>query len=137
MPFLYRYAAIVGINKDISLGTIVSTIGSGGTNANIMFFTGMFFPLFLRFTYVQKMEKIYLLFKNQFPFFKGNANTDADALTGKFLRLHSSSQPRIPYSSGEKVDTDVTTASLRRYDIRILVCVCNLYHYNNFFYCKS
>lgn len=54
-------------------------------------------------------------------FYAGSRNTDADWNAGKFIRLHASSQPQMPFNV--PVDTGVTSASKSRYDIRIMVAV--------------
>lgn len=54
-------------------------------------------------------------------FYAGSANADADWSAGKFVRLHTSSQPQMPFNV--PVDTAVSSSNAARYDIRILVAV--------------
>lgn len=54
-------------------------------------------------------------------FFTGALNSDPDFNAGKFIRLHESSNPRMP--PGVSVDTGVTFTNLDRYDIRISIAV--------------
>ena len=58
---------------------------------------------------------------NNIQFYTGNANDNTAWSNGNFVRLHASSQPQMPFNV--PVDTGVTSATLARYDIRILVAV--------------
>lgn len=56
-----------------------------------------------------------------FNFYTGKFNTAADFAAFKFIRLSSISMPRLP--PGMSVDTGISSTSLARYDVRVLVVV--------------
>lgn len=54
-------------------------------------------------------------------FYSGSSNADAAWAAGKFVRLHATSQPNMPFNV--PVDTGVSAGSTGRYDLRIMVAV--------------
>ena len=81
-----------GMDYDQAVGTPLSLVGSAGSAVSA-----------------------------NIQFYTGDTNLDSDWLLGKFVRLHTSSQPQMSFNV--PVDTGVSSISTARYDVRVLVAV--------------